>query len=204
MPRAFVTFNSFVNSIQILAHHSCLPLPTKNQSLELVQLTKKAREAKAPSRCDDANRCSNDGSANASVEEGVSGKGIPQVMANMSMDSVDSTVDLSYASADTVDTNTSTDSAASMANDEGEDVGKAASFDAKRQQQRRRLIAAASGEAHGTTTSTHTHVSTASAFQAWSADGRSKMIATVASACVARDEVHTHRQHQQQNAAAND
>ena len=137
----------------------------------------------------------------------MSGKGsnIPQVMANMSMDSVDSTVDLSYASADTVDTNTSADSAASTVHDEGEDVGKAASFDAKRQQQRRRLIAAAtaaSGWANGTTTSTHTHVTTASAFQAWSADGRSKKIATVASACVLRDEVHTHRQQQQQKYSA--
>lgn len=131
----------------------------------------------------------------------MSGKGsnIPQVMANMSMDSVDSTVDLSYASADTVDTNTSTDSAASTANEEVEDVGKAAPSDAQRQQQqRRRLIAAGSGGAHGTTTSTHTHVTTASAFQAWSADGRGKKIATAASACVARNEVHTHRQQQQQ------
>lgn len=171
-----------------------------------MQLTKKAREAKAPSRCEDANKCSSDGSANTSVEEGVSGKSsnIPQVMANMSMDSIDSTVDLSYASADTLDTNTSSSSAASTVDDDGEGVDKSSSFDAKRQQQRRRLIAAATAAsggagAHATTTSTHTHVTTASAFQAWSADGRSKRTATVASASSSRkEEVHTHRQQQQQ------
>lgn len=205
MPRAFITYFQQFLSIQFKCWLIIILAMLASSSHEkliyriLVQLTKKAREAKAPSRCDDANECSNDGSASTSVDGDVSGKGsnIPQVTANMSMDSVDSTVDLSYASADTVDTNTSTDSAALTAN-----VGRNASFDAQRQQQqRRRLIAAAtaaSGGAHGTTTSTHTHVTTASAFQAWSADGRGNRVATMASMCIAKEEVRTQRQQQEQ------
>ena len=200
VPRAWAhrcaTFQLFL-SIQILAHQFLLASSHEKLISRIgAQLTKKARETNAPPRCDGANRCSNDGGAIASVEEGV-----PQVMANMSMDSVDSTVDLSYASADTMDANTSTDSAASTPNAEVEDIGKAAPSDAQKQQQRRRLIAAASassGGANGTTISTHTHVTTDHAFQAWSPEGRSKRTTAVASTCIAKEEVHTHRQHQEQ------